>query len=132
MKKIRKMICIATVTLMACFACTACGTTYQEAVSEEYATDDSICGNYFTTITEWDDTTAYYKIAYAKDTKVKYLIIVSGYKFGITPLYNADGTLYGFKCGTNTIYSTKRGDYNDIYRTYVTKVSKRRFAEFIY
>lgn len=66
MKKIRKMICIATITLMACFACTACGTTYQEAVSEEYATDDSICGNY---------------------------IIVSGYKFGITPLYNADGTL---------------------------------------
>lgn len=41
MKKIRKMICIAAITLMACFACTACGTTYQEAVSEEYATDDS-------------------------------------------------------------------------------------------
>lgn len=37
MKKIRKMICIAAITLMACFACTACGTTYQEAVSEEYA-----------------------------------------------------------------------------------------------
>lgn len=36
MKKIRKMICIATITLMACFACTACGTTYQEAVSEEH------------------------------------------------------------------------------------------------
>lgn len=32
-------------------------------------------------------------ISHAKDTKVKYLIIVSGYKFGITPLYNADGTL---------------------------------------
>lgn len=32
MKKIRKMICIAAITLMACFACTACGTTYQEAV----------------------------------------------------------------------------------------------------
>lgn len=32
MKKIRKMICIATITLMACFACTACGTTYQEDV----------------------------------------------------------------------------------------------------
>lgn len=39
MKKIRKMICIAAITLMACFACTACGTTYQEAVSEEYATE---------------------------------------------------------------------------------------------
>lgn len=36
MKKIRKMICIATITLMACFACTACGTTYQEAVDNKY------------------------------------------------------------------------------------------------
>ena len=70
-------------------------------------------GNYFTTITEWDDTTAYYKIAYAKDTKVKYLIIVSGYKFGITPLYNADGTLQVYEeqiksvfyLKINTIYS---------------------------
>lgn len=42
MKKIRKMICIAAITLMACFACTACGTTYQEAVSEEYATVETI------------------------------------------------------------------------------------------
>lgn len=87
------MICIAAISLMACFACTACGTTYQEAISEEYATDDSLCGNYFTIITEQDDASEYYKIVYAKDTKVKYLIIVSGYKFGITPLYNADGTL---------------------------------------
>ena len=75
MKKIRKMICIAAITLMACFACTACGTTYQEAVSEEYATDDSICGNYFTTITEWDDTTAYYKIAYAKAVSYTHLTL---------------------------------------------------------
>lgn len=29
----------------------------------------------------------------AKDTKVKYFIAKSGYKFGITPLYNADGTV---------------------------------------
>lgn len=89
---------------MACFACTACGTTYQEAVSEEYATDDSICGNYFTTITEWDDTTAYYKIAYAKDTKVKYLIIVSGYKFGITPYIDTmidECAIYGIEMGEN-------------------------------
>lgn len=36
MKKIRKMICIATITLMACFACTACGTTYQEKLFHNY------------------------------------------------------------------------------------------------
>lgn len=34
-----------------------------------------------------------YYIVYAKDTKVKYFIERTGYQFGITPLYNADGTL---------------------------------------
>lgn len=34
-----------------------------------------------------------YTIVYANDTKVKYFIC-SGYnQYGITPLYNADGTL---------------------------------------
>lgn len=56
-------------------------------------TEYSLCGNYFTLITEWDDSGAIYRIVYAKDTKVKYFIAKSGYKFGITPLYNADGTV---------------------------------------
>ena len=34
-----------------------------------------------------------YYIVYANDTKVKYFVKWTGYQFGITPLYNADGTL---------------------------------------
>lgn len=93
MKKIRKIICITVITLMFCFICTACGKTYQEAVEQEYVTESSMCGNYFAILTEWSDDTGYYRIVYAKDTKVKYLISWNSYKFGITPLYNADGTL---------------------------------------
>lgn len=35
----------------------------------------------------------YYKIVYDKDTKVKYVIMNGNYQSGISPLYNADGTL---------------------------------------
>ena len=34
-----------------------------------------------------------YRIVYANDTKVKYLILSGGNRYGITPLYNSDGTL---------------------------------------
>lgn len=70
-----------------------CGTTYQEATGQtESKSGDDFGNGYFTVITEWDG----YKIVYAKDTKVKYLIGYRDYpysQFGITPLYNADGTL---------------------------------------
>lgn len=38
-------------------------------------------------------TGLHYQFVYAKDTKVKYVIATSHYQAGITPLYNADGTL---------------------------------------
>ena len=52
-----------------------------------------LCNNYFTEIVKWEDETHIYYIAYANDTKVKYFICKGTYRFGITPLYNADGTL---------------------------------------
>ena len=52
MKKIRKMICIAAITVMACFACTACGKTYQEVINQS-DTSESLCNGYFTVITKW-------------------------------------------------------------------------------
>ncbi len=69
-----------------------CGTTYQEATGQtESNTSDDFGNGYFTVITEWGSG---YRIVYANDTKVKYLIINrSQYLSGITPLYNADGTL---------------------------------------
>lgn len=77
------------VVMMVCLA--GCGTTYQNAKT----TEDGEFGNgYFTTISKWGDANyGTYRIVYANDTKVKYFVNTSGYRTGITPLYNADGTL---------------------------------------
>lgn len=43
---------------------------------------------------EWVDSSLNNcSIVYDKDTKVKYFVVSNLYRFGITPLYNADGTL---------------------------------------
>lgn len=85
------LLCIfMIVAVMACLC--GCKTTpYNEAVSNQ--TKTGFAGGYFTTITEWRDDIGNYCIVYANDTKVKYLITASIYKYGITPLYNADGSL---------------------------------------
>lgn len=73
-------------------ACVGCGSqTYQEAISTSNKED---YGNgYFTVVTEWGQNSEIYRIVYDNDTNVKYLIVASGYQYGITPLYNTDGTL---------------------------------------
>lgn len=76
---------------MLVLSCVGCGTSYQEATNTDYT--KGYGGGYFTLLTEWNGSEANYRIVYANDTKVKYLICSSGYKYGITPLYNADGTL---------------------------------------
>lgn len=90
MKK-RLLSVVLAVALAVCLV--GCGTTYQEATGQTESNTSRDFGNgYFTVITEWGG----YKIVYAKDTKVKYLIGYRDYpysQFGITPLYNADGTL---------------------------------------
>ena len=88
MKKLIKIVAICALSL----SLIGCGKTYQEATGKN-ATRDSLCGDYFTEIVEWDDDHGTYRIVYAKDSKVQYFIARSGYKFGITPLYNADGSL---------------------------------------
>lgn len=53
-------------------------------------------GGYFTLLTEWDGGGVrgqHCYIVYANDTKVKYLVTLGDVTSGITPLYNADGTL---------------------------------------
>ena len=76
---------------MLVLSCVGCGTSYQVATNNDYTKDYG--GGYFTLLTRWSGNEADYRIVYANDTKVKYLIGSSGYKYGITPLYNADGTL---------------------------------------
>lgn len=43
------------------------------------------------------DSTVYSVTVYANDTKVMYFIIYGDYGGGITPLYNADGTLQVYR-----------------------------------
>ena len=85
-KEMKKIILI----LCACLLLTGCGTNY------EYAEDklEETGGGYFTVIKEWnDDDSGVYKIVYANDTGVKYLIY-NGYCIrSMTALYNADGSL---------------------------------------
>jgi hypothetical protein len=80
------LICVMVLTFV------GCGTTYQEAAATSNEKD--YANGYFTVLTEWSDAFAQYRIVYANDTKVKYFVTNdSQYNSGITPLYNADGTL---------------------------------------
>lgn len=86
----RKVLAILLSSILA-LQCTGCGTTYQEATNMSDSSD-SFAKGYFTIITEWGGTPTY-RIVYANDTKVKYFIFFDGYRGGISPLYNSDGTL---------------------------------------
>lgn len=92
MKK-RLLIVALAVVMAVCLV--GCDTTYQEATGRTESNTSGDFGNgYFTTISEWGDGSyGTYRIVYANDTKVKYFVNTSSYRTGITPLYNADGTL---------------------------------------
>ena len=76
------MLSIMTLVLCGCEDYNANKTVY-----------DYAAGGYFTIINEWNTIDGNYKIVYANDTGVKYFMCFSGYRYGITPLYNADGSL---------------------------------------
>lgn len=87
----RKIFLVIILSGMLILSCVGCGTTYQEATNTSNSSD-SFAKGYFTVITEWGGTPTY-RIVYANDTKVKYFVFFDGYRGGISPLYNADGTL---------------------------------------
>ena len=80
------ILCIAAATLC------GCSTSYEEA-----DTNPSYCFSkgYFTAIKSWDGgmDNPFEYIVYANDTKVMYYVFLGSRTGGITPLYNADGTL---------------------------------------
>lgn len=91
----KKRILIVALAVVMVICLVGCGTTYQEATGQTESNTSGDFGNgYFTTISEWGDGSyGTYRIVYANDTKVKYFVNTSSYRTGITPLYNADGTL---------------------------------------
>ena len=87
-KKLIVLITIFTVLL----SLVGCGYTYEEAVE---ANEIFIGNGYFTGVKKWtssDSGTTYY-VVYANDTNVMYFVMQGNYESGITPLYNADGSL---------------------------------------
>ena len=87
----KKFYLVLIIILMATMLCSCSSTSYDEAkTSNTYA----FSNGYFTVIKEWGDTLRFNEyIVYAKDTGVMYYVFIKGYAGGITPLYNADGTL---------------------------------------
>ena len=80
------MFCISIMTLV------SCSSSYEEADTSNV---HNFGAGYFTTVKEWRGGMdyPYERIVYANDTGVMYYIFLHGHSGGITPLYNADGTL---------------------------------------
>ena len=89
----KKKILIILISCVLALSCVGCNTTYQDAVAKIEIPSNDFASGYFTAITEWGDAMESYKIVYANDTKVKYMVAKSSHFSGITPLYNPDGTL---------------------------------------
>ena len=87
----KKIALILILCIIATMLCSCSSTSYDEAKTS----DTYIFSNgYFTVIKEWGG--GIYpteSIVYANDTGVIYYVYAYGYRGGITPLYNADGTL---------------------------------------
>lgn len=74
---------------------TGCGATYEEATGQPSSED--FAEGYFTEVYRWGSAPVY-RIVYANDTKVMYMIIGgSQYNSGMSPLYNSDGSLQIYK-----------------------------------
>ena len=91
-KKIVLVLILCAIATMLC----GCSTSYEEANMNP---DNYLSKGYFTVIKEWDGGVNFplEQIVYANDTGVMYYVYAYGYRGGITPLYNADGTLQIYK-----------------------------------
>lgn len=76
---------IAIIAIAACFLLASCGG--KDVPDEESA----IANKYFDLHEIYKDGVA--RVAYDKNTGVMYFMICSSERFGITPIYNADGSL---------------------------------------
>ena len=68
----------------------------EETKQAEQTEETNIGGQCFITENKWYEGASTYRVVYAIDTKVKYLVITGRYGSSVTPLYNANGTLQVF------------------------------------
>lgn len=82
----RKILAVA-LGLTLCFGMTGCTKGDIEPESSRLA------NKYIDLVTIYKDDNHNTKVLYDKNTKVMYFVKWSGYQFGITPIYNSDGTV---------------------------------------
>lgn len=95
MKKKCLLLFVIISIMLCCVGCNDVTPSYEDAINNSN-NSSTMCGGYFIILYQWAEPDNFYNsyyIVYAKDTKVKYFIKHSPHNFGITPLYNADGTL---------------------------------------
>ena len=85
-KRIYMIIAIVTIMLIMALCLVACGDT-----KDDYGFN--IQGTNLVCIGTTNSFSSEYALYYDKDTKVMYMFVKHGYGAGLTPLYNADGTL---------------------------------------
>ena len=83
----KKKILAFVLGLTLCFGMTGCTKGDIEPESSRLA------NKYIDLVTIYKDDNHSTKVLYDKNTKVMYFVIWSGYQFGITPIYNSDGTV---------------------------------------
>lgn len=83
----KKKILAVVLGLTLCLGMTGC-------TKGDIEPESSILGNkYIDLVTIYKDNDHNTEVAYDKNTKVMYFFKRSGYQFGITPIYNSDGTV---------------------------------------
>ena len=83
----KKKILAVALVLTLCLGMTGC-------TKGDIEPESSIIGNkYIDLVTIYRDNDNNTEVAYDKNTKVMYFFEQNGYHFGITPIYNSDGTV---------------------------------------
>ena len=83
----KKKILAVVLGLTLCFGMTGC-------TKGDIEPKTSDLGNkYIDLVTIYKDDNYYTEVLYDKNTKVMYFVKWSTYQFGITPIYNSDGTV---------------------------------------
>lgn len=83
----KKKILAVVLGLTLCFGMTGCSKGDIEPKSSYFA------NKYIDLVTIYKDDSCNAEVLYDKNTKVMYFVRCSGYQFGITPIYNSDGTV---------------------------------------
>lgn len=84
----KKKILAVVLGLTLCFGMTGCTT------KGDIEPESSTLGNkYIDLVTIYKDEEYNTEVSYDKNTKVMYFLKRSSYQFGITPIYNSDGTV---------------------------------------